>query len=94
MMKWVILVVNFFVLSAISIGQVSKKVDKIKDEITLRTPVSEKAQMVKLIQNYVPTYYLRFKTTNPKLVNHITGVFVIFDDGTKRTKGQQLIIAN
>lgn len=91
-MKQVILIVNFFMLATVAIGQISKKVDKTKDEITLRTPVSQKVQMVKLIQDYVPTYYIRFKTTTSKLINHITGVFVIFNDGTKWTKADEQVV--
>lgn len=91
-MKRVILIVNFFILATVATGQISKKVDKTKNEITLRTPVSQKVQMVKSIQDYVPTYYIRFKATTSKLINHITGVFVIFDDGTKWTKADEQVV--
>lgn len=91
-MKQVISIVSLFMLTTVAIGQISKKVDKTKDEITLRTPISPKVQMVKLIQDYVPTYYIRFKTTTSKLINHITGVFVLFNDGTKWTKADEQVV--
>jgi hypothetical protein len=88
----IFLTLVLFILSTNVYAQLERKVDDFTNEVIIRTPVTKKAVITKIIsKDREDIYYLHLFVMGKTIGSVGKGVYVMFDDGTKWIREEEEI---